>query len=297
MNKKYRSIVSICVVFVVAYYGLTSYASDVARARIDAAVAKQGGKVQYKKVSYNLFTRQTTIRDISIQPPGVATLTHIDEIIVRRIDMDSPRPTFLAMDLRGFKFDPAVLGPTGAAAFAGLGYTGPLSLDISLDYDCLLEKREVTIHSRYEAKDVGALRLSLRCGNIDYPSGGKPVLDSSGGKLVLSPDILAKITMQQAELAYVDASLMERILKRVAAQGGLDVPTLKKSLVAQSEAFWQQSKIPHAADIAAAFKSFIENPRQLTFSMNPATPVPLGAIIKANSPATIANLLNLQVKS
>jgi hypothetical protein len=284
VNKKYRIAVRVVIFLVVAYLGLTNYASDVARARIDAAVTKQGGKVNYKKVFYNLFTQHTIISNVSIQPPGVATPTYIDEIVVRRIDLKSPRPTFLSMDMRGMRLDSTILGAVGAARLTDLGYTGPFSLDISIDFDCLLDKREGTIQSLYAVKDVGLLRFSLLFGNID---------DSSA----INPAFFGYLTMKQAELTYVDASLVERVLKWAAAEKGVEVPVFKKVLATQAEAFVQKFQSPHAADIADALKQFIANPRQLTISINPAAPVPLGEIIRAGSPEAIANLLNLQVKS
>ena len=289
MNKKSRIAVRIALLLVVAYLGLSHYASDVARTRVDAAIAKQGGKFTYKNVSYNLFTQQTVISDISILPPGAMTTSHIDKVVVRRIAGNSSTPSSLAVDIKGLMIDSAIFGEAGAAQLAALGYTGPWPCDMSIDYNCLLDKRELTLQSFYEAKDVGSLRLNLVLGNIDY-DGKKPPTTFA---LALAPNI----TLLRLELAYVDDSLLERVLKQEAAEKGVDVPTFKTTLADQSEAFLQKKQLPHTASIMTALKQFIENPRQLSISATPATPVSLGEIGSAGSPEAVAKLLNLQVKS
>lgn len=288
VNKKYRIAVSIAIFLAVSYVGLTNYASDIARARIDAAVAKQGGKATYKKVFYNIFTQHAVISDVSIQPPGTAVPVNIDEIVVRRIDLVSPTPTYLSIDMRGMWFGTAILGNDGAAELAGLGYAVPFPLDIRLDIDCALDKREATIQSLYTAKDLGAVHLRLLFGDVDF---------QSADKVEKKPDVFTKITIKEAELVYVDASLAERIFKRMAANKGLDVLTFKKALGVQAGAFLPHSSAPHAADIAAALQQFINTPRRLTLSLTPAVPASLGEIFRAGSPEALAKLLNLQVHS
>ena len=59
----------------------------------------------------------------------------------------------------------------------------------------------------------------------------------------------------------------------------------------------QKDHNPLLAGVVTALKQFIENPRQLTISLTPAKPVPLGEIGRAGSPEAVAGLLNLQVKS
>jgi len=291
MNKKLLAAGLAVLVLAGAYLGLTRYASNAARAQVDAAIAKAGpaaANVVYKDVSYNLLTHRTVISDVSILAPGGVAPTRINEVVVRSIDDASPTPAFLAMDIRGIQLDPAAFGARDAARFAALGYAGPLSCDLGVDYAYAKDKRELAVHAvSLSAKDVGAVRLSLTLGNMDFDPNAAATL------LFTYPRILLK----QAELVYTDASLMERVLKEEAAKQGVEVASLKKSLAADADAALQKEQSPLSAGILTALKQFIENPRQLSISVAPVSPVPLGEIGRAGSPEAVAKLLNLQVKS
>ena len=290
MNNKFLAAAVAVVVLAGAYFGLTHYASNAARSRVDAAIAKAGpaANVVYKDVSYNLFTRQTVIADVSILPPGGLAPTRIKEVVVRSIDETSPTPAFLAMDIRGIQLDPATFGPADTARFAALGYTGPLTCDLGIDYAYARDKRELTLNAISLAiKDVATLRLSLALGNLDFDPKQAATL------LFTYPNLL----LLRSELVYTDASLMERVLKQEAAKKGVDVATLKKTMAADADEALQKEHSPLLASVVTALKQFIENPRQLSISVTPTAPVPLGAIGRAGSPEAVAKLLNLQVKS
>lgn len=289
MNKKARIAVSVVLFLVVAYLGLSFYATDAARARIDASIKKwPPNTFVYKDVSHNLFSGQTVIAGVSILPPGGVTTTRIDRIVIRRLSDDAPNPTSLAVDIQGMTIDPAALGSADAARFTALGYTGPLSCDLGIDYEYAKDKRELALNAvTLSIKDVCALRLSLTLGNLDFDP-------NQAAKLLFTyPSIL----LARAELVYTDASLMDRVLKQEAAKKGVDVATLKKTMIDDADAALLKGKNPPSAEITAALKQFIENPRQLSISLTPARPVPLGDIGRAGSPEAVAKLLNLQVKS
>lgn len=290
MNKKLLAVGIAVVILAGAYFGLNRYASNAARAHIDAAIAKAGpaANVVYKDVSYNIFTRQTVISDVSILPPGGVTPARISEVVVRSLDDASPTPAFMAVDVRGIQIDPAALGGPDAARFAALGYAGPLSCDLGIDYNYARDKRELTVGAiTLSVKDVGAIRLSLALGNLDFDPNQAATL------LFTYPRIL----LNRAEMVYTDASLMERVLKQEAAKKGVDVATLKKTLAQDADAALQEEQSPLLTGVVTALKRFIENPRQLTISVSPAAPLPLGEIGRAGSPEAVAKLLNLQVKS
>ena len=290
MNKKLLAAGIADLVLAGAYFGLTRYASNAARAHVDAAIARTGpaANIVYKDVSYNLLTRQTIVSDVSILAPGGLVPTRINEVVVRSLDETSPAPTFMAMDIRGMTIDPASFGAADAARFAALGYAGPLSCDLGVDYAYAKDKRELAVNAvSLSAKDVGTVRLSLILGNMDFDP------NSAATLLFTYPRIL----LQRAELVDTDASLVERVLKQEAASQGMDVAALKKDMVADADAALQKGQSPTMASVVAALKQFVENPRQLSISVTPATPVPLGEIGRAGSPEAVAKLLNLQVKS
>ncbi|HML53304.1 MAG TPA: hypothetical protein PKC79_04365 [Solidesulfovibrio magneticus] len=289
MSKKQRIVVSSITFLVILYIGLTHYASDVAKARIDAAIAKQGPHVtfHYGTVSYNIFTQHTVIRAVSLRGPNMAAPVFAKEVIIRRIDLDSPKPTYVSFDILGIELEPSALGKEAAAELAALGYVGPWASDVTIDMDCLVEKRELMTHMRYAAKDVGSLRLDFVLGNLDYTAAKPEAVMAS----------LFNCALKQAEMAYVDASLIERIFKQNAAKQGMDLPTYKKQLAGQLDAALQHSPKPLPQALASALKQFVENPRQLTISANPASPVSFMELLKAGTPEAVANLLALDITS
>lgn len=289
MSKKQGIAVGVIIFLAIAYFGLTQYASHVAKTRLEAAIAKKGPYVQilYGNVSYNIFTQNTVIRAVSFKGPKMAVPIFAKEIIVRRLEMDSPKPTSVSMDILGIELEPSALGKEGAAELAALGYAGPWTCDVTVDMDCQVEKRELKTHTLYAAKDVGSLRFDFVLSNLDWAANTPEALMAT----------LFTSAVKQAEIAYIDASLAERIFKKNATQQGLDLPTYKKQLTDQLDASLRQSPTPLSEAFVHALKQFIENPRQLTISANPAAPVFFGAILKTGSPEGIANLLALDIKS
>ena len=289
MNKKQRIIVSSISFLIIMFFGLTQYASDVAKTRLDATIAKQGPQVtfHYGKVSYNLFTQHTVIKAVSLRGPNMVAPVFIKEIIIRRLDLDSPQPAYVSFDILGLELEPSFLGKDGAAELADLGYAGPWSCDVTIDMDCLAEKRELKSHMLYAAKDVGSLRLDFVLGNMDFAAVKPEAIMAS----------LFNCALKQAEMAYTDASLIERIFKQNAAKQGMDLSAYKKQLAGQLDAALQHSPKPLHQAFASALKQFVENPRQLTISANPTAPVSFMELLKAGTPEGMANLLALDIKS
>lgn len=290
MNKKLLAAGLAALVLAGAYFGLSLYASKAARAQVDIAIAKMGpaANVVYKDVSYNILTRHTVIADVSILPPGGLTPARIDRIVVRSLDQTSPNPAYMALDVHGLQIDPAALGSADAARFAALGYSGPLSCDLTLDYAYARETRELDIKTLSLAvRDVGAIRLSLALGNLDADPERPATL------LLTYPRLLLK----RADLAYTDDSLVERLLKQEAARRGSDVAAVKQALIKDARDAMPQEQSPLLAGALTAFAQFIENPHQLSISATPPVAVPLGDLGRAGSPEAMAKALNLQVKS
>lgn len=289
MSKKQGIAVGIIVVLAIAYFGLTQYASHVAKTRLDDAIAKQGPFVQihYGNVSYNIFTQHTVIRAVSFTGPKMAAPIFAKEVIIRRLDLDSPKPTYASIDVLGIELEPSSLGKEAAAELAALGYAGAWSCDVTVDMDSLVEKRELKTHMVYAAKDVGSLRLDFVLSNLDFAA-TKPEAAMAS---------LFNCALKQAEMAYVDASLVERIFKQNAAKQGLDLPAYKKQLVGQLDAALQHSPKSLPQAFINALKQFVENPRQLTISANPTAPVSFMDLLKAGTPEAVANLLALDIKS
>lgn len=292
MNKKHRIVVRILLLLFVAYLGLSHYATDVARARLDASIKKwPPNAFVYKDVSHNLFTRQTVISDISILPPGAVNTTRIGKIVIRRMADDGPNPSFLAMDIQGMTFDPAAFGSAAAAQCATLGYAGPLTCDLSIDYTFDKKQRQLAMNTVFlSVKDVGAVRLGFTIDNTDFD-----INEVASGQLMLNP----RVRLQGAELVYTDASLMEHVLKREAAKKGVAVASIQKIIAddIDTDVALQRELNPPLVGVLTALRQFVENPRQITLSITPAAPVSLQEIGGAGTPAAMVKLLNLQAKS
>ncbi len=288
MSKKLMAGIVVIVVLVAGYFGLNIYASSKATEEVDAAIAKMGPAmhVSYTKVAYNVLTRQATISGVSILAPGSPTPVRIGEIVVKRFD-DSPNPAFANMDFKGIEIAPAALGD-GAPAAAALGYTGPFLCDVGMDYAYAKDKKEMDIKTfSLSVKDVGSLTFNLRLGNVDIDPKQPAAL------LFTYPQIL----LLQAGLTYKDASLVERLLKAEAAKSGTDVAALKQKLTSQADAAVKGQTSPVLTSAMTAIKQFINNPKELSVTANPAKPLPLGQIGNAGGPDAVAAMLNLQIKS
>jgi hypothetical protein len=289
MHKKVLAGIVAVVVLTGLYFGVTMYASNMAAKQVDITIAKMGPGISatYKNVSYNILNKHVAIDDVVIMAPGAPQPLRIMQILVKSLDQTSPTPAFMAMDFKGIVIDLKGLGEE-AAAVTELGYADTLSCDLGIDYVYARDKKDLDLKKlSVTVKDAGTLNLSLRLGNIDIDPNQTVAL------LFTYPRVL----LQQASLTYQDDSLMDRLLKAEAKKTGCDVAAVKQKLTGDADAALSGQNNELLAATLTAVKKFINNPKELSISATPATPVPLGKIDEAATPDAVSRMLNLQIKS
>lgn len=285
-------LVAVVAIVAAAYFGLNAYASKQAAKRVDAVLAGLGPRLRatYATVDYDLLTRETAVRGVSLSVAGLPSIP-VREVLVRRLDESTPNPAFADLELRGIVLDPATVGE--AETLAALGYAGPVLCDWGIRYAYSRERHELDLQRlSVTVKDAGSLAISLRLGNLDLP------VDERQAQRFLLTD-LARVVLVDAAVTYTDDSLMERALRRDAKEQGIGVEQLKDGLQRQAQAILAlpDGKSPQVTGAVAAVKRFIAKPERLSITVKPAVPTPLDQLRTLTSPDAAAKLLNVQVTS
>ncbi len=212
-------------------------------------------------------------------------------------------PTSIAADLGDLVVPASVLGPTGQAVFARLGYnTLDLGYRFKADWNAADETLTVDPLTA-EMKHAGGLALSMRLGGLP-----RAVIESPQSLSGVPPDL----TLKSAKLTLKDDSFVGK---------GLDL--LAEKMHAKPETFRQQfaSALPLLlslyvlhdpkvatlvrksgilATLAPVVKAFVAAPgSSVTVSLAPPTPVALSAISAAADadPASLTTMLGLTAAS
>ncbi len=158
----------------------------------------------------------------------------------------------------------------------------------------ILENKEHKLSLDMEIKDGGKLALNLELGN--YPrqkrsnTGTEEIVMDGLEELFLMEMRLGRIELYSASMYYDDDSLFERFSSYRARKEGISPDAVNREFLQMLHRTFEGWK-PSAALSKAekALSSFLAEPGAVTFSMKPATPLPLGDLEKL----TLENLLPL----
>ena len=103
---------------------------------------------------------------------------------------------------------------------------------------------------------------------------------------------LGALKVSSFELKIADDSLVDRVFNAVAAQQGQDPEAMRKQvagMMAMAPMFAQQAGIDTAiaSELGAAVASFIQEPKTLTISLDPETPLSAESLTAMEDPSMI----------
>jgi len=314
---KKKQIIGICIVAVLIaiYFGVKMYASNIAEKRINFAIAKAVNfvDVDYKKVSVDLLGMDVRISDILVSPTFAKGKLKINEIIIHDIDSKSKIPSFLSVSIKGIEL--SLKEPWQVVEeIRGLGYTDRLLINFNANYIYEKGKKEFNVKNIGIGVDgAGEINVSFYLGNINLNQkeifviplmfmfglgtgggGGSIATQSENDPKGMYPHII----LYEAKATYEDASLAERIIKYIAKDyKNINAEGLKMSFIQAIENEIKKEKDDFTKKALVAIKKFIDDPKELSISVSPSKPCPLGRIMRVDDLKDIIKLLNIRIKS
>ena len=279
--------IGIVVLLVTIYLGIKMYTSNVAKEKVNVAIAKGANfvDVDYKKVSVDLLGMDVRVSDILVSPAGAKEKIKIDEIIIHDIDDKSEIPTFLSASFNGIELNLKELGAD--KEIRELGYNDKILVNLYADYIYDKEKKELNVKKiGVWVDDAGEINISFHLGNIDLNP--EKILEL----LFTYPQIM----LYKAKVTYEDESLTERLIKLEAKEKNIDAKEFKMSLIKEIEKEIEREKDDFTKKALVEIKEFIDDPEEFSISVSPSKPYPLGRIMRVNDPKDMIKLLNIQIK-
>ncbi|MGE0737462.1 MAG: hypothetical protein AB7G15_14330 [Alphaproteobacteria bacterium] len=206
----------------------------------------------------------------------------IAEIEMREYDEKNAKPQFADISLRGVQVP---LDDSDQKDLKAMGYT-QVVLDFTYKFRFDQPNTTLTISEiRIDGIEMGSLSIQLTLGGI-------PSIDWSDEK---SMQMMMGATVVSATIKYKDMSLIERALKKDAADKKITVDALRAQKLAEVKA--EEDKEPSAAGKAAyaAFRKFMEKPGTITISAKPKQPVPIMGVMAVKDFGQAAELFGLTV--
>lgn len=289
MSKKQILGIGVLVALIAVYTGAKMYASGIAQAKVDKAIAKATdfADIDYKKVSVDLFGMDVKISGILVSPADSREKLKIDEIVIHDADEKADIPAFLSMSCNGIELNMDELGDD-SEPLKELGYKDKMMVNLSIDYAYDKEKKEMDIKKiGLGADNAGEINISFRLGNISLAS------EEMAGLLFAFPQII----FHEAKIEYDDDSLAERLMKLGAREEHVTLEEFKTYLIDEIDAEIKNEQDDFTQKALKQIKSFLEDPKQLSISASPEKPYSFGSIMRTDTPKDIIKLLNIHIKS
>jgi len=289
MNKKQITGISIAVFFIAIYFGVKMYASNVAEAKVNEAIAKAANfaDIDYGNVSVDLLGMDVRISDIIVSPADTKEKVKIDEIVIYEVDDKSDIPTFLSLSCDGIELNIEDLGEDGKQ-LRELGYNDKIMVNLNVNYSYNKEKKEIDIKKiGIGADEAGEINVSLRLGNISLEP------EEIAGLIFGFPQVI----FHEAKIEYDDDSLAERLMKFGAKEQKVSTDDFRKTLIKNVETEISKEKDEFAQKALSEIKEFLADPDELSISASPSKPQPIGRIMRTNDPKDMIKLLNIHIKS
>lgn len=177
---------------------------------------------------------------------------------------------------------------TAVPALTSVGYER-VTLDLTSKSTYDAQQGVIDSQSEITAPDVGNLGVSIRIGNYQA--------DAASQDTAALLKRLGEAQLDRFELHYVDASLIDRVLRFYAQSSGTDLAAIRQRLIAPLTA--QRSTVadkPVAADFDAVI-AFLQKPGALTIVAAPPQPVAFADLKGSDvAPQAIATRLGLTIR-
>ena len=275
------------------YFGLSGYQASQIEKEIEAAIAEYEPQAtfEYESVRSGFLSSSAEIFDAELtlqtgetihfdrvvgdkrgyveMENGIATLTtgdtiNIDRVIVHEFDTENENPTFAKISVEGVTLgNTAALGPQ-TMALGSLGYSlEELASDIEMEYNFNESAQELDVSFSQSIAEVGSFSGSMVVGNVDS--------EEIFGDTEFEQ---ANATLVSMELSYQDDSLIPRIYDFVSNLQQISVGDVQQQALGFVDQFQRElpdGEFRRQATTAAA--TFIEEPRSLTISVTPNSPL------------------------
>ena len=230
---------------------------------------------------------------ISLSQPGKAPVV-VDSASLDLSDYADDVPHDITVSVEGIDLDPATVDTDGQFASQlkamgydklTLGFYGSGSLDEATGD---LEVTEITV----AGTDLGTVTLSGTFGGLTTDTIKKLKQPSP------PPEAFGSVTLKQASLYYGDASLAGRIIAQQAKQMGQEpaafVGQITGALPLLLSVIGNQ---PFQDKLAQGVTTFLKDPKNLTITAKPATPIALMELFSTSqtAPQTLPDVLKADV--
>lgn len=279
-----------------AYFGIKTYASGAAEEQVSIAVEQfsEYANIEYDGVEVAPIGQDLTVSNITISPKQKFGAGPDKDIKVKELtiyDLDSKTkegeiPEFLSMKMEGMEFDIEELGRKEAREFRELGYGDKLLVDLNIDYKYDDDKKELQLKDfTISSDEVGELTINTQLSNIDLGEDMNPMA------------LMMQVMFHGGTIEYTDHSLMERAMKKGAADERQDLAEFKNDLLKDLDKEMEKASGDFALDALKEIKEFVKNPKKISISAKPSRALNAGSFMNIREPNKAAEMLGLKIKS
>ncbi len=190
-------------------------------------------------------------------------------------------PKELGMTVKGLHLTKELLGKEHEQ-LSTLGYESVLA-NLSIDYSIDEDNKVLSLNTlSYGAEELGEIVIKLKLGAVDLTN-FNPIM------FMFS---YPKIELVSASCSYTDDSFFNRYIEMMSKKTGQSKEDIIKKMDREINAVIAQFQDPAVQDILLKLKDFLHNPKHITLSANPETPITLGEIQNATDPVMAVKLMN-----
>ncbi|MES9996871.1 hypothetical protein [Desulfovibrio aminophilus] len=275
MKLRTRALFVLSVLFLAAcvgWAGMRAYVESEVRTGLDGL--RPGLDVTFSGLTFDLFPRGVVLTGLTARTPEGPVL-RAERARIEEFDLEHSTPHFVRAAFSGLTVENPVWGQE----------VPPCAADVDYRYDP--QARELTVRRLTLVLPEGfEADLSGRFGNVDLERlpDGQYFASSLAG----------------LELRYRDRSLLERVLRRVAAQFRVSEAALRTRAALWLAARETQARSrgnEAAASALEALGRFARTPGELTVTLAPAEPVPLLYLIADGNLPEMLVLLNARIEA
>lgn len=277
-------------VLVVALFLVKSYANGVAAQNVNDTIARMSKIVDvgYEDVSMNLLNQDVTISNVSIAPKGTSKAIDISRVVVKDFDQRSAIPAFLSMSFEGVRMNPETIG-VSQNDLQKFDIKGNVPYDVVVDYRYNVGKKDFQVNElSFDVKEIGKVKLNMHLGSV--------FLDANNYFEFLAR--YPNIQMIDAEIAYDDYSLVERIIAAEAKKKNKDPKDFKKEILKDIDQEIKSENDTSMKQNLEAMRDFVDSQKHISIKISPESPVTVQQIMQSfYDMQKIRKLLNLKIKS
>ena len=233
--------------------------------------------------------KKAVMQDVRLTIPGKGDISLASQSVVMGGHI-GPIPASLAMSITGLVVPASILEPRERAGLAGLGYDGVnLSLAIRAGWDEV--SKIMTLAASGSLADGGKIDATIKLGGIPRSVFENPAT---------AQNILPLITFNQGDAVFDDRSIVDRVLKMLAVQQGVEPDVFRQQVAGSVPFVLQKLNNPDfIRQVTVAVNTLLANRGSISLSARPADPVSVLGLVAsaAAAPGAIIELLKLQVSA